>query len=120
MATKKQKYEQKGRWAEAYAAFYLQIKGYGILARRFKTALGEVDIIATKGNTLIGIEVKAHKTFDAGLWAVTPNQQKRIIRGIKIFLTKKPKWASADIRFDIILIKFPYIKHLKHVWSEST
>jgi putative endonuclease len=120
MATKKQRHEQKGRWAEVYAAFYLQMKGYRILTRRFKTALGEVDIIATKRNILIGIEVKAHKTFDAGMWAITPTQQKRIIRGLKIFLAIKPKWTSADIRFDIILVKFPYIRHLKHVWSEST
>jgi putative endonuclease len=119
MRTRRQKNEQKGRWAEAYAAFFLQLKGYSIVARRFKTPLGEIDIIASKKNTLIGIEVKAHKTFDAGIWAITPHQQKRIIGAIKIFLSKRPKWSGADIRFDIILIKFPYVKHLQHVWGES-
>jgi putative endonuclease len=117
--TQRQKNEQKGRWAELYARIFLQLKGYSILAKRFKTPLGEIDIVAAKRNTLVGVEVKARKSFDDGIWAITPYQQQRITRAIKIFLSRTPKWASANIRFDIILVTFPYIKHLQHVWSES-
>ena len=119
MLSKRQISELKGRWAEIYSSLFLQVKGYTILAKRFKTPLGEVDIIAAKKNILVGVEVKSRKTFDEGIWAVTPHQQKRILRAIKIFLARTPKWSSADVRFDIILIKFPYIKHIQHVWGES-
>jgi putative endonuclease len=119
MTPKRQKNERKGRFAEMVAVCFLQMKRYRILARRFKTPLGEVDIVASKRNLLIGVEVKSRKTFDEGMWAITPTQQKRITRALKIFLTRTPKWASADVRFDIILINFPYIKHIKHVWSET-
>jgi putative endonuclease len=118
MHKKKQRHEQKGRWAEKMAIFFLKLKGYRILSQRFKTPLGEIDIIAVKRGILVGIEVKARSTFDEALWAVTPAQQNRIINAMKIFLTRAPKWASAHIRFDVILVRFPFIKHLKHAWSE--
>lgn len=119
MVTKKQRYERKGRWAETFAVCLLKAKGYRILARRFKTPVGEIDIIAAKKNLLVGVEVKARKTFDQAMWALTPHQQLRINKALQIFLIYAPKWTSADIRFDIILIQFPWIKHLKQAWSEE-
>jgi len=118
MVTKRQLNEKKGRIAESIATCVLRLKGYRILARRFKTVVGEIDIVAVKKNVLIGVEVKARATYDDALWSLTPHQQKRIMKALQIFLIYAPKWASADVRFDIILIRFPWVKHLKQAWSE--
>jgi len=54
----RQRAEQQGRMAENVAALFLQLKGYQILARRWKSPLGEIDLIARQGRTLVCIESK--------------------------------------------------------------
>jgi putative endonuclease len=65
--------------AEAQAAALLIAKGYRILARRFRTPHGEIDIVARRRNLLAFVEVKARETLDDAAYAVTPRQQARII-----------------------------------------
>lgn len=62
----RQQAERHGRWAESAAALYLRCKGYQILARRARTRLGEIDIVARRGDTLIFVEVKMRRTLDSG------------------------------------------------------
>lgn len=109
----------KGLWAEGLASLWLRLKGYRILARRFKTPVGEIDIVAYSRTTLIAIEVKAHKTFDQGLLAVDRFQRVRISRALLYFMTKSSKWAGVNIRFDIILCEFPRLKHIQNAWSQN-
>ena len=66
--------ERKGRIAEICAAGLLLLKGYRILARRFKTPQGEVDLILRKRNALVCVEVKARADLGAALEAVTPGE----------------------------------------------
>src|SRR5436305_6206345 len=68
-----------GLSAEARAAAYLIAKGYRILAMRFRSPYGEIDIVARRRNLLAFVEVKARATLDDAAWAVTPRQQQRII-----------------------------------------
>src|SRR4029077_435844 len=68
-----------GLSAEARAAAYLMAKGYRILAKRFRTPYGEIDIVAKRRNLLAFVEVKARATLDEAAFAVTPRQQARII-----------------------------------------
>ena len=68
-----------GLSAEARAAAYLMAKGYRILAKRFRTPHGEIDIVARKRNLVAFIEVKARASLDEAAYAVTPRQQARII-----------------------------------------
>ncbi len=63
----------------ARAAAYLMAKGYRILAKRFRTPYGEIDIVARRRNLLAFIEVKARASLDEAAYAVTPRQQARII-----------------------------------------
>ena len=108
----------KGHWAEQIAAFYLRIKGYKVLENRFKTPVGEIDILARKGKTLVAIEVKSRNTRDAAVVALTSYQQRRIERALLYYLARKP--SPLDLRFDVVLIspwKWPY--HIRGAWSSQ-
>ena len=65
--------------AESRAAAYLMAKGYRILAKRFRTPHGEIDIVARRRNLIAFVEVKARATLDDAAFAVTQRQQQRII-----------------------------------------
>jgi putative endonuclease len=93
-----------GLSAESRAVAYLIAKGYRILARRFRTPYGEIDIVARRRNLLVFVEVKARATLDDAAYAVTPRQQKRIIDAANAWLMAHPEHANFDLRFDAILV----------------
>jgi putative endonuclease len=64
-----------GLSAETRAAAYLMATGYRILAKRFRTPYGEIDIVAKRRNLVAFVEVKARATLDDAAFAVTPRQQ---------------------------------------------
>src|SRR5262249_34934197 len=68
-----------GLSAESRAAAFLVAKGYRILARRFRTPLGEIDIVARRRGVLVFVEVKARDNFDEAAEAIGKRQQNRII-----------------------------------------
>jgi putative endonuclease len=90
--------------AESRAAAWLIAHGYRILARRFKSPLGEIDIIAARRRTLIFVEVKARATLDEAAEAVTERQKQRIAAAAEIWLAANPVPAISDMRFDAILV----------------
>ena len=77
---------QTGLSAESRAAAFLMAKGYRILAKRFRTAYGEIDIVARRRNLVAFIEVKARASLDDAAYAVTPRQQQRIIDAAQAWL----------------------------------
>jgi putative endonuclease len=95
---------QSGIDAEARAAEYLTARGFEILAQRFKSPYGEVDLIARSGNLIIFVEVKARGTLDDAAYAVTVRQKKRIIDTSQFWLAANPDYANFDLRFDAMLI----------------
>jgi putative endonuclease len=95
---------QTGLSAESRAAACLLAKGYRILARRYRTPYGEIDIVARRRNLLAFIEVKARASLDEAAYAVTPRQQGRIIAAAQAWLMEHPEHADFDLRFDAILI----------------
>ena len=92
-----------GLSAESRAAAWLIAHGYRILARRWKSPLGEIDIIAARRHTLIFVEVKARATLDDAAEAVTERQRQRIAAAAEIWLAANPMPAIRDMRFDAIL-----------------
>ncbi len=90
--------------AESRAAAWLIAHGYRILARRFKSQRGEIDIIAARRYTLIFVEVKARATLDDAAYSVTPRQMQRITGAAEIWLAANPMPAIRDMRFDVILV----------------
>ena len=93
-----------GLSAESRAAAYLMAKGYRILAKRFPTPYGEIDLVARRRNLLAFIEVKARASLDDAAYAVTPRQQQRIIDAAQAWLMAHPEHAEFDMRFDAMLI----------------
>jgi putative endonuclease len=90
-----------GLSAESRAAAYLMMKGYRILAKRFRTPHGEIDIVAQRRNLIAFVEVKARASLDEAAYAVTPRQQQRIINAAQGWLAEH---AEFELRFDAMLI----------------
>src|SRR6202044_3382934 len=110
-----------GLSAEARAAAFLIAKGYRILARRFRTPYGEIDIVAKRRNLVAFIEVKARGRLDDAAYAVTPRQQQRIIEAAQAWLMAHPEHAEFELRFDAMLIaprRLP--RHLLAAFDAST
>jgi putative endonuclease len=93
-----------GLSAESRAAAFLIAKGYRILARRFRTPHGEIDLVARRRNLIAFVEVKARANLDDAAYAVTPRQQARIIAAAQIWLMAHPEHDSYDLRFDAMLV----------------
>ena len=93
-----------GLSAESRAAAYLTGHGYAIAARRFKSRVGEVDLVARRGAELVFVEVKARNRLDDAALSVTPRQQKRIVAAAEAWLADHPDDGLRDIRFDVILV----------------
>ena len=93
-----------GPSAESRAAILLIAKGYRILARRWKTPFGEIDIVARRRGTLVFVEVKACERADDAAEAVTGRNQRRIIAAAELWLARNPADAQRDIRFDVVLV----------------
>ncbi len=93
-----------GLSAESRAAMLLIAKGYRIVARRWKTPLGEVDIVARRRRTLVFVEVKARERIDDAAEAVTERGKRRIIAAAELWLAHHPDDNGRDIRFDVMLV----------------
>lgn len=111
---------RKGLWAETAACWALRLKGYRIVARRFKTRLGEIDVIAVRGRTLAIVEVKARATRDLAASAISPHQQQRLIRAAHLFLAAHPSYADHIVRFDALLVTpFGWPVHLPSAFEAA-
>jgi putative endonuclease len=105
---------QTGLSAESRAAAFL-------IAKRFRTRYGEIDIVARRRNLLAFIEVKARATLDEAAYAVTTRQQARIIEAAQAWLVAHPEHADFELRFDAMLIaprRLP--RHLQAAFDAST
>jgi putative endonuclease len=93
-----------GLSAESRAAALLVAKGYRIVARRWKSPVGEIDIIARRRRVLAFVEVKARERLDDAAECLSQRQQQRILAAARAWLARHPDDATADIRFDAILV----------------
>jgi len=110
-----------GLSAESRAAAFLMAKGYRILAKRFRTPHGEIDLVARKRNLVAFVEVKARASLDDAAYAVTPRQQQRIVAAAQAWLMAHPEHAEFELRFDAVLIaprRLP--RHLLAAFDAST
>ena len=111
---------RRGDRAELLCLWHLRFKGYRILARRYRTPVGEVDLIARRGQVLAAIEVKARPDIASAGEAVTPRQRQRVARALSHFLSGRPDLAHLAPRFDVMLViprRWP--RHLIDAWREE-
>lgn len=106
-----------GRWAETLSCWRLKLVGYAIQARRYKVAVGEIDLIARRGNLLAFIEVKARQDQALATHSLSPFQRRRIEAAAEAFLKTHPEFADCQCRFDLITVTpWGWPQHLKGAW----
>ena len=94
-----------GAWGEEQAVQFLRRQGVKILHRNYWTPVGEIDIIARHGKTLLCVEVKTRSSTVCGVpaEAVGKTKQRQIIRTAEWFMLQK-KSPQLQPRFDVISI----------------
>jgi putative endonuclease len=100
---------------------FLIAKAYRIVARRWKTPFGEIDIVARRRRALVFVEVKARGTYDEAAKAVTTRGRERIIGAAEFWPASHADDANAEIRFDANLVlpgKMP--QHIVNAFDAST
>lgn len=101
----------RGRLAETLAVWLLRLKGYRILARDLRLPVGEVDVIARRGRTLVFVEVKRRADRELALESVGARQRRRIERASDAFVAGRPALAALDRRFDLVLVAAGRLPH---------
>lgn len=94
----------KGLLAEFKAKSYLRFQGFRILTERFKTPVGEIDLIAKKGNLIIFAEVKLRGTVEAAAEAIHTKNQSRVRSAAELYLQKYPEYNECELRFDALIM----------------
>ena len=108
MANKKLTAYRRGYWAEIWAIFYLWMKGYKILAWRYKTKHGEIDVVASKGNVVVFVEVKARSNISDALGSVNRKNRVRVENAAQIFILKNKRYELYSLNFAVVAIEFGY------------
>jgi putative endonuclease len=109
-----------GSWGEQTAAKYLIKRGYIILERNFRSRLGEIDLIALDGRTLVFVEVKTRQNRNYGLPCEAVNAQKlRHLKRMSLHYMAVHHAESRDARLDVVEILKEsgrtYIRHIENV-----
>ncbi len=113
---KRQRAERSGRRGETLAALFLQLKGWSILARRVRTPVGEVDLVARRGRTVAFVEVKARAT-DADAALSLDEFRLRRVAAAAGALGPRFVRAGDDMRIDaMFVVPWRLPKHVTNVW----
>ena len=101
---KRQEAFRRGVSAEERAAAILVAEGFRILAQRWRSPLGEVDLVVRREDLLVFVEVKARARLATAAESVTPRQRGRIVAAAEAWLAGHPEDAACDVRFDAVLL----------------
>lgn len=108
---------ERGRRGEVMAALLLMLKGYRILGFRLASPLGEIDLLALKGEVLAVVEVKRRSSLESALEAVRPEQRDRLRRAARSIAAGRPALKAASIRLDLMALapgRLP--RHIPDAW----
>lgn len=114
---KRREAEARGRRAESLCAWWLRLKGWRILARRVRTRMGEVDLVARRGRMVAFIEVKARGSEAELAFAIDERRLSRVAAAAHLLLPRYVR-AGDDVRIDVMLLapgRLP--RHLVNVWQ---
>lgn len=111
---------RRGIWAEYIALMYLLCRGYWPCAMRYKTRVGEVDLVMRRGRVLVFVEVKYRENKMDAAYAISPQSISRIRRAAEQYRVEKSREShklDTIIRFDAIILSKPLvIKHIKNAF----
>lgn len=105
---------RRGLNAEMIVAAVYMALGHRILGRRFKTPVGEIDLIAVKGNRVAFIEVKRRTTTEDAENAITLTMRRRVRRAADLWLARNPRFQCHNVGFDLVFVvpwRFPIVMH---------
>ena len=113
-----------GRRAERFAAKYLRRQGCRILGRNVDDRLGEIDLLALDGQTIVVVEVRSSetKTFDELAATVNYEKQRRLTDATPRFVQRRKLW-NVGVRFDVIALRWPpgarepEVRHYRHAFQ---
>ena len=106
-----------GRFAESLCRLSLRLRGYRILDSRLRTPMGEIDIVARRGDTLAIVEVKARGDWITASEAVSARQRGRLARAAHVYLAAHPQYAGYALRFDVMLVTpWSSPRHVRDAW----
>lgn len=109
---------RRGRLAEAFAALWLGLKGYRVLARGYRCPVGELDIVARRGRTLAIVEVKARRRLADAAASINAKQKRRIARAALHYQASHRSTAHCRVRFDAMLVRpWRLPRHLVDAWT---
>lgn len=110
----------RGVAAERSAEILLRLKGYSIIQRRFRTPVGEIDILASRGQTLVIVEVKRRSSHAEAAGVISFAQQQRLRRAGRYVMSRQRNNGNHVLRFDVVLVnKWGWPHHLVNVWSDD-
>ena len=113
----RQRAEQAGRKGELAAELFLRAKGWSILARRRKTPLGEIDLIARRSGTIAFVEVKWRKRVEELGLAIDEYRLRRVAAAVEA-VAHEYAGNGEDMRIDVILLapgRLP--QHIVNAWQ---
>jgi putative endonuclease len=109
----------KGLLAELWVMVRLMLKGYRILHWRYKTKVGEIDIIARRGDVTAFIEVKQRGSLDDALFSLTPAMRRRISQAARYYMSKGAGRFAGTLRFDLVAVSGFSVRHLDNAWQDA-
>jgi putative endonuclease len=115
----RRKAERLGRSAEWRAVWRLRLAGYAIVARRYRTKMGEIDIVARRGRILVFVEVKARAGHTLAAESLGERQLERVGRAASLFLARHPRYAEYAVRFDAVLVVGLWPRHQLDIWRPA-
>lgn len=95
---------QKGHRGEWLASVALMARGFRIVERRYRTPMGEIDLIARRGDLVAVVEVKARRTLVEAMEAVAHLSETRIEAAADLWLSRQPDAGRLSIRFDLVAV----------------
>ena len=104
--------------AEFMASLALMARGYRIVARRYRTKLGEIDLIARRGDLVAIVEVKARPTLDEAMDAIGRDSEWRIESAADLWLARQRDQGRLSMRFDMVaVLPWRWPVHVEDIFS---
>jgi putative endonuclease len=95
---------RRGHRGEWLASLLLLTKGFRVVERRYRTPLGEIDLIARRGDLVLMVEVKARPTLMAAMEAIGRQSEHRIESAADLWLSRQRDFGRLSVRFDMIAV----------------
>jgi putative endonuclease len=102
--TRRRQSYRRGHRGETLAAMALRLKGFRILECRYRTRLGEIDLIARRGDLVLIVEVKARPTLAEAMEAIRRESERRIEGAADLWLARQPDYGRLAVRFDMVAV----------------